>query len=109
MDLLTQFRDSAEVHQTLHDVLADPEFRHLTRSDGQRRLLDTYELPQWLKDFLEWLFDSEESATPSTSLPINDLLFYLAVGSRIMGSSGSAHQELQCRRITPLEESCPAG
>jgi len=74
-------RDSQDVRQTVSDVLADPEYRHL--HDREKPDRDNTDLPQWFKDFLEWLFgdDSSSSTASEKSFSLASGLYYLALAA----------------------------
>ncbi|MBI1313220.1 DUF4129 domain-containing protein [bacterium] len=77
----TSPRASAEVQQTVHDVLADPEFRHLhdKRNEGDD-WFNKDKFPKWLRDLLDWLFrDDRKPSEPTDSASLASLLYYLAL------------------------------
>ncbi len=74
--------DSGEVQQTVKDILSDPEYRHLFREKATAR--ETEELPDIMKEFLEWLFGEDDEAGAPTearqpSLNLGQWLLYSAI------------------------------
>ena len=71
--------EAQEIQQTVNDVLSDPEYQHLHDKEKPER--EKTELPQWLKDFLEWLFGDDQTAEKKkteTVFSFGEVLYYLA-------------------------------
>jgi hypothetical protein len=78
----TTVHDAQEVRQTVNDVLADPEYRHL--HDKEESKPERTEFPQWLKDFLEWLFEDDSTSQEKkteTVFSFGEVLYYLALAA----------------------------
>ena len=57
-------RDADKVKSTVADVLSDPEVRHLQKDESEPD--EEFELPEWFKSFIEWLFESRD-VSPSVN------------------------------------------
>lgn len=74
-----EFREAEQVKETIDEVLSDPEFRHLIRTESDSNL-DRSDLPQWLQNFLEWLITPDDQSSMSKpSFSMGSSLFYLAL------------------------------
>ncbi len=74
--------EASDVKETVKQVLADPEYRHLfqklsTKDPSEQKL------PQWLEDFLKWLFGGTNSRrTPASAdemIAFSTILFWIVV------------------------------
>lgn len=70
--------DADEVKTTVADVLSSPEFRHLQKDESEPD--EDFELPEWLKSLLEWLFKSRDVSPPSADFDLGGLFFYGSLG-----------------------------
>lgn len=79
-----EFEESYEaetVQQTVQQILEHPDYRHLFQEDDTPEPHSDDTLPQWVVDFLEWLFGSNETREigGASLLGLTSLLFYLAL------------------------------
>lgn len=73
-------RDDAQIQKIVREVLTDPEYRHLLRTQVQKTAKDD-RMPDWLRNLLEWLFGAKASQSNDTD-PVSglgDIVFYLVI------------------------------
>jgi hypothetical protein len=76
-----EFQDGGAVQETVQQILAEPEFRHLIREKKPER---EFKLPAWLERLLDWLFKNRGWRVRWPSLPvllIQVLLYALALAA----------------------------
>jgi hypothetical protein len=61
-----RFGDAEQISRELESIRDQPEFRRLRKE--KPRPVENSELPQWLKDFWNWLTTSSDSSTDTPSL-----------------------------------------
>jgi hypothetical protein len=78
--LAQDVRDADEVKRAVADVLSNPEFRHLQKDESDEPVED-FELPEWFKSILEWLFKSRDvSPAVDADFDLGDVFFYGSLG-----------------------------
>jgi hypothetical protein len=71
-------REEKEVRDTLQRVLSSPEYRRLVRPQKQEKS-SQYEMPEWLRRFIDWLFGERRVRTTWWTFLVRTLLTVLAL------------------------------